>query len=250
MTITQTAVMARRNLLHVLSDPQQLIGMSVQPLMFLLLFVYVFGGAISGSTRGYLEFVLPGLLVQGIGFGTTQTAVGLNADFQSGLIDRFRSLPMARSAVVAGRVTADIARTAWSSLIIVGVAAVLGFRFHGGPAGAVGAFGLVLALGVAMCWLMAFLGVALRSPEAVQVAGFMLIMPLTFASSVLVPAGSMPGWLQSFVRINPITIFSDAMRGLMLGGPVAVSLLQAAAWIAGISLMFGALTVRRYRQRA
>jgi ABC transporter DrrB family efflux protein len=250
MTITQTAVMARRNLLHVLSDPQQLIGMTVQPLMFLLLFVYVFGGAISGSTRGYLQFVLPGLLVQGIGFGTTQTAVGLNADFQSGLIDRFRSLPMARSAVVAGRVTADIARTAWSSLIIVGVAAVLGFRFHGGPAGAVGAFGLVLALGVAMCWLMAFLGVALRSPEAVQVAGFMLIMPLTFASSVLVPAGSMPGWLQSFVRINPITIFSDAMRGLMLGGPAAVPLLQAAAWIAGISLMFGALTVRRYRQRS
>jgi oleandomycin transport system permease protein len=108
----------------------------------------------------------------------------------------------------------------------------------------------VLALGVAMCWLMAFLGVALRSPEAVQVAGFMLIMPLTFASSVLVPAGSMPGWLQSFVKINPITIFSDAMRGLMLGGPVAVPLLQAAAWIAGISLMFGALTVRRYRQRS
>jgi ABC transporter DrrB family efflux protein len=250
MTLTQTAVMARRNLLHVLSDPQQMIGMSVQPLMFLLLFVYVFGGSISGSTRGYLQFVLPGLLVQGIGFGTTQTAVGLNADFQSGLIDRFRSLPMARPAVVAGRVTADIVRTAWSSLIIVGVAVGLGFRFHGGLAGAVGAFGLVLALGVAMCWVMAFLGVALRSPESVQAAGFMLIMPLTFASSVLVPAGSMPGWLQSFVKINPITIFSDAMRGLMLGGPVAVPLLQAAAWIVGISLVFGSLTVSRYRKRA
>jgi ABC transporter DrrB family efflux protein len=157
---------------------------------------------------------------------------------------------MARPAVVAGRVTADIVRTAWSSLIIVGVAVGLGFRFHGGLAGAVGAFGLVLALGVAMCWLMAFLGVALRGPESVQVAGFMLIMPLTFASSVLVPAGSMPGWLQSFVKINPITIFSDAMRGLMLGGPVAVSLLQAAAWIVGISLVFGSLTVSRYRQRA
>jgi ABC transporter DrrB family efflux protein len=158
MTLAQTAVLARRNLLHVLSDPQQMIGMSVQPLMFLLLFVYVFGGAISGSTRGYLQFVLPGLLVQGIGFGTTQTAVGLNADFQRGLIDRFRSLPIARSAVVAGRVAADIARTAWSSLIIVVVSVALGFRFHGGLSGAIGAFGLVLALGVAMCWLMAFLG--------------------------------------------------------------------------------------------
>lgn len=250
MTFTQTSVMARRNLLHVLSDPQQMIGMTVQPLMFLLLFVYVFGGAISGSTRSYLQFVLPGLLVQGIGFGTTQTAVGLNADFQSGLIDRFRSLPMARSAVVGGRVLADVARTAWSSFIIVGVSVALGFRFHGGTPGAVGAFALVLALGVAMCWLMAFIGVALRSPESVQVTGFMLIMPLTFASSVLVPAASMPGWLQSFVRINPITIFSDAMRGLMLGGPVAVPVLQAAAWIAGLSLVFGALTVSRYRKRA
>jgi ABC transporter DrrB family efflux protein len=224
--------------------------MTVQPLMFLLLFVYVFGGAISGSTRSYLQFVLPGLLVQGIGFGTTQTAVGLNADFQNGLIDRFRSLPMARSAVVAGRVLADVARTAWSSLIIVGVSVALGFRFRGGVPGAIGAFGLVLALGVAMCWLMAFIGVALRSAESVQATGFMLIMPLTFASSALVPAASMPGWLQSFVRINPISIFSAAMRGLMLGGAVAVPVLQAAAWIAGLSAVFGALTVSRYRKRA
>jgi ABC transporter DrrB family efflux protein len=250
MIVTQTGVMARRNLLHVLSDPEQLIGITIQPLMFLLLFVYVFGGAISGSTRGYLEFVLPGLLVQGIGFGTTQTAVGLNADFQRGLIDRFRSLPMARSAVVSGRVTADIARTAWMSLITVGVSAALGFRFHGGAAGAVGAFGLVLALGVGMCWLMAFLGVSLRSPEAVQTAGFLLILPLTFASSVLVPATSMPGWMQAFVKVNPITIFAEAMRGLMLGGPVATPVLQSAAWIVGMCVVFGALTVRLYRRRA
>jgi oleandomycin transport system permease protein len=189
-------------------------------------------------------------VVQGIAFGTTQTALGLNADFQRGLIDRFRSLPMARSAVVAGRVTADIARTAWSSLIIVGVAVVLGFRFHGGVPGALGAAGLVLALGVAMCWVMAFLGVWLRSPESVQATGFMVVMPLTFASSVLVPAASMPGWLQAFVKVNPVTIFADAMRGLMLGGAVAIPVLQAAAWIVGLSLVFGALTVARYRRRA
>lgn len=245
----QTGVLARRNLLHVLSDPQQIVGMTVQPLMFLLLFVYVFGGAISGSTRGYLQFVLPGLLVQGIGFQTMVTALGLNADFQHGLIDRFRSLPMARPAVVAGRVAADLVRTAWSALIIVAVAAALGFRFHGGVAGAIGAFGLVLALGVGMCWLMAFLGTALRSPEAVQTAGFLIIMPLTFASSVLVPAASMPGWLQGFVRVNPISIFAGALRGLMLGGPVATPLLQSAAWIAGLSLVFGTLTVNAYRRR-
>jgi ABC transporter DrrB family efflux protein len=250
MVFAQTGVMARRNLLHVLSDPEQLVGITIQPLMFLLLFVFVFGGAISGSTTDYLQFVLPGLLVQGIGFGTTQTAIGLNADFQRGLIDRFRSLPMARSAVVAGRVTADIARTGWMTLITVGVSVALGFRFHGGADGAVGAFVLVLALGVAMCWLMAFLGVCLRSPEAVQTAGFLLILPLTFASSVLVPATSMPGWLQAFVKVNPITIFADAMRGLMLGGPVATPVLQSAAWIVGISVVFGALTVRVYRRRA
>jgi ABC transporter DrrB family efflux protein len=248
--VSQTGVLARRNLLHVLSDPGQLIGITIQPLMFLLLFVYVFGGAISGSAKGYLQFVLPGLLVQGIGFGTTQTAIGLNADFQRGLIDRFRSLPMARSAVVAGRVTADIARTAWMSLITVGVSVALGFRFHGGLPGAVGAFGLVLALGVAMCWLMAFLGVWLASPEAVQTAGFMLILPLTFASSVLVPAASMPGWLQAFVKVNPITIFAQAMRGLMLGGGVAVPVLQSAAWIVGLRAVFGALTGWLYRRRA
>jgi ABC transporter DrrB family efflux protein len=250
MTITQTAVMARRNLLHVLSDPQQLIGMTVQPLMFLLLFVYVFGGAISGSTRGYLQFVLPGLLVQGIGFGTTQTAIGLNADFQQGLIERFRSLPIARSAVVTGRVTADLARTAWSTVIIVAVSVALGFRFHGGLAGAIGAGALVLALGFAMCWVMAFLGVALRSAEAVNTAGFMLILPLTFASSVLVPPASMPGWLQAFVKVNPISIFANAMRGLMLGGPVAVPVAQSAAWIVGLTVVFGALTVRKYRARS
>jgi ABC transporter DrrB family efflux protein len=246
----QIGVLARRNLLHVLSDPEQLIGITIQPLMFLLLFVYVFGGAISGSTTGYLQFVLPGLLVQGIGFGTTQTAIGLNADFQRGLIDRFRTLPMARSAVVAGRVTADIARTAWMSLITVGVSVGLGFRFHGGAAGVVGAFGLVLALGVAMCWVMAFLGVCLRSPEAVQTAGFLLILPLTFASSVLVPAASMPGWLQAFARVNPISIFATAMRGLLLGGPVATPVLQSAAWIIALCVVFGTLTVRRYRRRS
>jgi oleandomycin transport system permease protein len=178
------------------------------------------------------------------------TAVGLTADMSTGLIDRFRSLPIARSAVVGGRVTADILRTVWTSLIIVGVAVALGFRFHGGLPGAVGAFGLVIALGVALCCLMAYLGVALRSPEAVQTAGFMLILPLTFASSVLVPAASMPGWLQAFVKVNPMTIFADAMRGLMLGGPVATPALRAAAWILGLTVVFGALTVDRYRRRA
>ena len=245
----QTAVLARRNLLHVLTDPQQLVGMTVQPLMFLLLFVYVFGGAIAGSAGGYLQFVLPGLLVQGVAFGTAQTAVGLNADFRTGLIDRFRSLPIARSAVVTGRVSADLVRTGWAVVINVGAGLALGFRFHGGVLGAAGAVGMVLAFGFALGWLMACLGVWLRSPESVQTAGFLVVLPLTFASSVLVPAASMPGWLQAFVAVNPITPVTDTVRGLMLGGPVGRPAATAAAWLIGLTLVFGVATVRGYSRR-
>jgi ABC-2 type transport system permease protein/oleandomycin transport system permease protein len=250
VSIVQTGILARRNLLHVLADPEQLIGLTIQPLMFLLLFVYVFGGAISGSPRSYLQFVLPGLVIQGIAFGTAQTAAGLNADFQRGLIDRFRSLPIARSAVVAGRVTADLARTGWAALITFAVAVALGFRFHGGVPGGIGAVVLVLAFGFAMCWVMAFLGVSLRSAESVQTAGFMLVMPLSFASSVLVPTASMPGWLQAFVRVNPFSVVAGAMRGLLLGGALRTPLLQTVAWLVAITLVFGILTVRRYQVRA
>jgi ABC transporter DrrB family efflux protein len=247
--VVQTVVLARRNLLHVLTDPQQLVGMTVQPLMFLLLFVYVFGGAIAGSAGGYLQFVLPGLLVQGVAFGTAQTAVGLNADFRTGLIDRFRSLPIARSAVVAGRVTADLVRTGWAVVINVGAGLALGFRFHGGALGAAAAVGVVLAFGFGLGWLMACLGVWLRSPESVQTAGFLVVLPLTFASSVLVPAASMPGWLQAFVTVNPVTPVTDTVRGLMLGGPVGRPAAAAAAWLAGLTLVFGVATVRGYSRR-
>ena len=247
--VGQTAVLTRRNLLHVWTDPQQLVGMTIQPLMFLLLFVFVFGGAIAGSSRSYIQFVLPGLVVQGVGFWAMQTAVGLNADFQRGLVDRFRSLPIARSAVVAGRIVADVLRTGWGTVITVAAGLAFGFRPHTSVAGAAAAFGLVLAWGFALSWLMAFLGVALRSAETVQTAGFLLVMPLTFASSVFAPAASMPGWLQAFVTINPVTAVTDAVRGLLAGGPVGRPLLESAAWIAGITAVSWTLTVRRYRAR-
>jgi len=247
--VSQTAVLTRRNLLHVWTDPQQLIGMTIQPLMFLLLFVYVFGGAIAGSSRAYIQFVLPGLVVQGVGFWSAQTAIGLNADFQRGLIDRFRSLPIARSAVVAGRIVADVLRTAWGTVITVAAGLAFGFRPHASAAGAVAAFGLVLAWGFALSWLMAFLGVALRSAETVQTAGFLLIMPLGFASSVFAPASSMPGWLQAFVRANPVTVVTDAVRGLIGGGPAGRPLLESAAWLAGLTAVSWALTIQRYRAR-
>jgi len=248
--VSQTLVLTRRNLLHVWTDPQQLVGMTIQPLMFLLLFVYVFGGAIAGSRRAYIQFVLPGLVVQGVGFWAMQTAIGLNADFQRGLVDRFRSLPIARSSVVAGRIVADVLRTGWGTVITVAAGLAFGFRLQASAAGALGAFGLILAWGFALSWLMAFLGVSLRSAETVQTAGFLLVMPLGFASSVFAPAASMPGWLQAFVKVNPVTVVTDAVRGLLMGGPVAKPLLWAAVWLAALTVVSWVLTLRSYRARA
>ena len=247
--ISHALTVMRRNLLHIRSDPEQLVGMTVQPLMFLMLFVFVFGGAIAGSSGAYLQFALPGILVQGIAFTGFQTALGLNVDFQRGLIDRFRSLPISRSAVVGGRIMADTVRVVWGVVIIVGFGMLLGFRFHGGLAGGVGALALAALFGVTVCWPMAFIGVSAKSPESVNTGGFLLILPLTFASSVFAPPSSMPGWLQAFVKVNPITKVVDATRGLMLGGAVGRPLWQALAWMAAITAVFAPLAVSRYRRR-
>ena len=247
--IRHTLVIMRRNLLHIRSDPEQLVGMTIQPLMFLVLFVYVFGGAIAGSSREYLQYALPGILIQGIAFTGFQTALGLNVDFQRGVIDRFRSLPISRSSVVGGRIMADTVRVLWGVLIIAGFGVALGFRFHGGFAGSIGSLALSTLFGVAVCWPMAFTGIAAKSPEAVNTWGFMIILPLTFASSVFAPPSSMPGWLASFVKVNPITKVVDATRGLMLGGPVARTLWQALAWIAAIIAVFAPLAISKYRRR-
>jgi ABC transporter DrrB family efflux protein len=247
--IQHTLTIMRRNLLHIRSDPEQLVGMTIQPLMFLVLFVYVFGGAIAGSSRQYLQFALPGILVQGIAFTAFQTGLGLNVDFQRGLIDRFRSLPISRTAVVGGRILADAVRVLWGIVIIVGFGLIIGFRFHGGFLGAVGSIAFVTLFGVTMCWPLAWIGIAAKSPEAVNTGGFMIILPLTFASSVFARPQSMPGWLQAFVKINPITKVVDAARGLMLGGPVARPLWQGLAWMVGITAVFAPLAISRYRRR-
>jgi ABC transporter DrrB family efflux protein len=247
--VRNTLTIARRNLLHIKSDPEQLVGMTIQPLMFLVLFVYVFGGAIAGSSREYLQFALPGILVQGIAFTPFTTALGLNVDFQRGLIDRFRSLPIARSAVIGGRIAADTVRIVWGEVILIGFGVLLGFRFGGGVAGAAGAFLLVAAFGVTLCWPMAFIGVAARTPEAVNTWGFMIILPLTFASSVFARPETMPGWLQAFVKVNPITSVVDATRGLMLGGPVAGPVIRSVIWLAAITAVFAPLATARYRRR-
>jgi ABC transporter DrrB family efflux protein len=247
--ITNTLTIARRNLLHIKANPEQLVEMSIQPFMFLALFVYVFGGAIAGSSREYLQFALPGILVQSIAFTPFTTALGLNVDFQRGLIDRFRSLPISRSAVISGRIVADGGRIVWSSLIITGFGVLLGFRFGGGAAGALGALVVVTAFGLTMCWPMAFIGIAARSTESVNTWGFMIILPLTFASSAFARVETMPGWLQAFVKVNPVTHVIDATRGLMLGGPIAEPAIDSVIWLAVLTAVFAPLAIGRYRRR-
>jgi len=247
--VSNTLMIARRNLLHIKATPEQLVEMSIQPIMFLVLFVYVFGGAIAGSSAQYLQFALPGILVQSVSFLPFTTAIALNVDFQRGVIDRFRSLPIARSAVIGGRILADGVRILWSIIIITGVSMVLGFRFEGGSAGALGAVVLVLAWGLTMCWPMAFIGITARTTESVNTWGFMIILPLTFASTAFAPADTMPGWLQAFVKVNPVTAVIDATRGLMLGGPVAQPLVRAVISMVVIVAVFAPLAIQRYRRR-
>ena len=247
--LSNTLTIARRNLLHIKATPEQLVEMTIQPIMFLVLFVYVFGGAIAGSSSAYLQFALPGILVQTVAFLPFTTALALNVDFQRGVIDRFRSLPIARSAVIGGRILADGARILWSILIITGFAMVLGFRFDGGTAGALGAIALVTTFGLVMCWPMAFIGITARTPESVNTWGFMIILPLTFASSAFVNPDTMPGWLQAFVKANPVTSVIDAARGLMLGGPVAEPVIESMIWMIVITGVFAPLAILRYRRR-
>jgi ABC transporter DrrB family efflux protein len=259
-TLTPTAVkptsalrnilsVGRRNLLHIKGNPELMVEMTLQPLMFLVLFVFVFGGAIAGSSQEYLQFALPGILVQSVAFLPFATAIGLNVDFQRGVIDRFRSLPIARSAVIGGRIAADSVRILWSIIIITAFGWVLGFRFGGGIAGALGAILVVLAFGLSMCWPMALVGIVAKSTESVSSLGFMVILPLTFASSAFAPPESMPTWLRRFAEWNPVTAVIDTTRGLMLGGPVAHSLAKAVGSMIVIVAVFAPLAIARYRKR-
>ena len=240
----------RRNLLQVRNNPQLLVFIAVQPVLFVLLFVYVFGGAISGSTRDYVQFVIPGIIVQTVVFGTVMTGIGVSEDLAKGIIDRFRSLPIARSAVLTGRILADGGRTTAAILVTAAVGMLLGFRLEGGPVAALGAFALAVAFGTAFAWIAATIGLTVRNPETAQSAGFLWMFPLTFASAAFAPAASMPGWLQPLVEANPITVVTDALRALTTGGPAVGPVLTSVAWIVGLTLVFAPLAVRQYRRLA
>lgn len=230
-------------------NPERLIDVTLQPIIFVVLFVFIFGGAISGDWQEYLQFVLPGLMVQTIVFSTLGTGVNLNSDIDKGVFDRFRALPIARSAPLVGAVLGDLARYAVSIVVLMAFGAVLGFEFAGGVLGTIAGCLIVLAFALALCWVWVWLGLTMRKPAGVQGVAILLMFPLTFGSNVFVPADSMPGWLQAFVNVNPVKFLTDTVRGLMLGGPVAEPLLYSLAWMAGLVVVFVPLALRAYRRR-
>jgi ABC transporter DrrB family efflux protein len=249
--ITDAGVVSVRNLRHFIRQPDLLIFSTIQPIMFVLLFTYVFGGAISHSLPAgvsYIDYLLPGILVQSVTFRASMTAIGLSDDMKLGVIDRFRSMPMARSAVLIGRTSADLVRNVLIILLMIIVGYIIGFRFQAGVLQALGCIALVSAFGLALSWIFAFLGLTVRSAEAAQSAGFVVLFPLVFASSVFVPVSTLPGWLQAIAKVSPVTLTANAARSLALVPGTPSSLGGAIAWIAGLLAVFIPLSVWRYRR--
>jgi ABC transporter DrrB family efflux protein len=249
-TVTDAVVVTVRNLRHFIREPSLLLFSTIQPVMFVLLFVYVFGGAIEGSLPAgvpYVDFLLPGIFVQSVVFRATQTSVGLSQDLQRGVIDRFRSMPMARSAVLVGRTAADLVRNVLIIMLMIVVGYIVGFRFEGGLGGALGCIAVVALFGLALSWIFAFVALTVRGAEAVQSAGFVVTFPLVFASSIFVPLATLPGWLEAIAEVSPVTLTADAARSLALTGTPA-SLGGALAWTFGLLAVFVPLCVWRYRR--
>ena len=250
--IRDTIAITGRNLIAYRRVPQLLVFSTIQPVIFVVMFRYVFGGAIHirGSVS-YVDFLMPGVFVQTVVFGAMATAIGLASDMKSGLMERFRSLPMARSAVLAGRTTADLARNVFVVLLMLVVGFLVGFRIHTDVLGLLGGILLLLAFGYAMCWIFATVGLIVGDPETAQAAAFPVLAPLVFASTLFVDSASMPGWLAAWADHQPVSLTAKAVRYLTLGdSPLGRSsdLWAALAWIAGILIVFAPLAVRRYRR--
>lgn len=246
--ISDALVMTRRNLTYYVRQPQLIVFATIQPVMFLLLFVYVFGGAIQGSNEAYIQYLLPGIIVQTIIFGATQTTVGLADDLQKGMIDRFRSLPMARSAVLAGRTLADTMRGVFTVILMLGVGTIIGFRFENGFLNGILAIGVAGFFGYAFTWISALIGLLVKNTEAAQVAGFIWVFPLVFASSIFVPTETMPDWLQTFAENQPISAVVDAVRFLFIGLGEPDMVIKALIWIAVVAAIFVPLSIRQYKR--
>ncbi|MGG8406654.1 ABC transporter permease [Streptomyces sp. 12297] len=247
--LRQTATMAWRSLVSVKHNPLELVDYSITPIMFVFLFTYVFGGQMAGSPREYLQYALAGIIVQNTLFMSMYTAMSLNTDLTKGVFDRLRSLPIARSAPLFGRIAADLAKQLWAMILMVALGMLLGFEVTGGPAGFAAAALLLLVFAAAVSWTAVLIGMVAGDAEKVQVYAFTVIFPITFTSSAFAEVSTMPGWLQAWVEVNPVTHLSDAFRGLLLGNPVSGPIMWSLLWAAGIAAVFMPLAMRAYRTR-
>jgi ABC-2 type transport system permease protein/oleandomycin transport system permease protein len=248
LALRDTAGVAKRNLLRIARTPMMLLVSAVQPALLLILFRYVLGGAIQIPGGSYVNYVVPAIFVEAVLIGGMTTSIGLAQDLQSGIIDRFRSLPMARSAVLAGRTVADLSRSVFSITIMVGLGLLVGFRFHTDIPAILAGLLLILLFGYAFSWVYACIGLATKDPETAQIAGILPFFVLMFASNAVVPVETMPSWLQPFARHQPLSITVAAARALFEGGPAAHWVWQVLAWSAGIFIVFFALALRLYRR--
>jgi ABC-2 type transport system permease protein/oleandomycin transport system permease protein len=239
-----------RNLLQVPRAPELLVFTTIQPVMFVLLFRYVFGGAISVPGGSYVNFLMAGIFVQTVAFGSITTGIGLADDLGKGIVDRFRSLPMARSGVLLGRTLSDLVRNTFTVIVMLIVGVAVGFRPDGSAFEYILAFLLLLLFSFAFSWIAATVGLAVGSVEAAQSGGFIWLFPLTFASSAFVPVDSMPGWLQAFAEHQPVTVTVDAIRAWTLGTPIGTAGWQALGWCLGILAVFMPLSVAKYKRTA
>jgi ABC transporter DrrB family efflux protein len=249
--VPDTLVMAERNLVRLPRAPDLLLGFTVQPVMFVLLFVYVFGGAI--ETPGYddyVDFLIPGIIAQNIAFGGFVTALGLAEDMTKGLIDRFRSLPTARASVLAGRTVADIVTNTLAIVVLLVTGVIIGFGFDAGVLEILAGVGLLLLFGFAFSWIFALIGMSVSSPEAANGIGFTLIFPITFISSAFVPVESMPAGLQDVAAANPVSTVVDALRSLWLGSPAGDDIWLSVVWCVVLIAVFAPLAVAKYRKTA
>ena len=246
---SDTVAITRRNLLVWLRVPAYLFFTVIQPVIFVLMFRYVFGGAIHVNVPGgYVSFLMPGIIAQTAAFGCFGTAIALAQELTKGVIDRLRSMPMARSAVLTGRLVADTMRMTITILVVVGVGYAVSFRFQNGAGPAILMVVLAIVFGLACCVIAAFTGLAIKDEESVQAFGLIWLFPLTFLSSAFVPIQSMPGWLQAFANNQPVTFVVNTMRALALGGPIQADLWKSLAWLAGIFVVFVPLAVRAYKR--
>jgi len=239
---------AWRNVLNIRRNPELLVFSTIQPVIFVLMFTYVFGGAIRVPGVPYIDYLLPGIFVQTVVFGSLTTGVGLAEDLQTGLIDRFRSLPMARSAVLVGRTFADLLRNVFVVALMAVVGFLVGWRPNQSPLSILAGLGLVLAFSYSLSWLFAIVGLYARNSETAQAISFPIMAPLVFASSAFVPVSSMPGWLQTFAEHQPVSVVVDAVRGLTYNGSTPRAVLAALAWIVGIVAVCAPIAVTRYRR--